>query len=72
MKEMGLASGTLYPLLDRLVCDAWVETRWVESPVPGRPPRHMYRLTATGRAEARAALARLSPQRAGRLGLEGA
>jgi PadR family transcriptional regulator PadR len=57
MKESGIASGTLYPLLARLVDDGWLETRWEDSALPGRPPRHLYRLTTTGRAQARAALA---------------
>jgi PadR family transcriptional regulator PadR len=56
-KESGIASGTLYPLLARLVDDGWLETRWENSAVPGRPPRHLYRLTPIGRAQARAALA---------------
>ncbi len=72
MKGSGLASGTLYPLLARLEDDGWLETRWGESALPGRPPRHLYRLTASGRAEARAAvagarhewLAKARPQRA--------
>jgi PadR family transcriptional regulator len=49
----GLASGTLYPILMRLEKSGWLETRWEETPVPGRPPRHFYRLTSDGREWAR-------------------
>ena len=48
-KETGLKSGTLYPLLMRFAERGWVEARWAEAAVPGRPPRHMYRLTPEGR-----------------------
>ena len=41
-------SGTLYPLLIRLEQQKHLEARWLP-PEPGRPPRHVYRLTATGR-----------------------
>ena len=42
-----LKSGTLYPILVRLAEHGWLETRW-ENTEAGRPPRHMYRLTANG------------------------
>jgi PadR family transcriptional regulator PadR len=42
-----LKSGTLYPILVRLAEHGWLETRW-ETTEAGRPPRHMYRLTANG------------------------
>lgn len=48
-KETGLASGTLYPLLMRLADRGYLESRWEENEAPGRPPRHLYRLTAAGR-----------------------
>ncbi len=48
-----LASGTLYPILMRLEKSGWLETRWEDSPVPGRPPRHFYRLSGNGREWAR-------------------
>lgn len=54
-RETGLKSGTLYPLLMRLADRGWLETRWEDSPEPGRPPRHLYRLTAEGRTQAVAA-----------------
>jgi PadR family transcriptional regulator, regulatory protein PadR len=46
-RNTGLKSGTLYPILMRLAESNVLETRW-EAPEPGRPPRHMYRLTAEG------------------------
>ena len=58
MKVADLSSGTLYPLLARLTDDGWLESRWEESEFPVKPPRQLYRLTATGRAQARDALGR--------------
>jgi PadR family transcriptional regulator, regulatory protein PadR len=51
-RNTGLKSGTLYPILMRLAESGMLETRW-EDPEPGRPPRHMYRLTAEGLRYAR-------------------
>ena len=48
MKETGLKSGTLYPLLMRMRDQQLVEAEWREPSHLGRPPRHAYRLTATG------------------------
>src|SRR5688572_24324365 len=56
MKQAGLSSGTLYPLLARLSDDGWLETKWEETVEPGRPRRHLYRLSALGQQETRAAL----------------
>jgi DNA-binding PadR family transcriptional regulator len=53
-----LQSGTLYPILMRLCDRKLLESTWQPSPQRGRPPRHMYRLTAAGAALAREALAR--------------
>jgi DNA-binding PadR family transcriptional regulator len=69
----GLKSGTLYPILIRLADRGLVEACWQEEAVPGRPRRHLYRLTADGlvsAAEALAAPAR--PQPARRPGAAGA
>ena len=49
----GLKSGTLYPILMRLTDRELLEHKWQDSPDPGRPPRHMYRLTAAGLGFAR-------------------
>lgn len=53
MKETGLLSGTLYPLLMRMTDQGLVEAEWHEPTQPGRPARHAYRLTAQGLALAR-------------------
>jgi PadR family transcriptional regulator, regulatory protein PadR len=62
-RQTGLKSGTLYPILIRLADRGLVEARWQEEPVPGRPRRHLYRLTAGGLASATAALAEAEPAR---------
>ncbi|WP_028966038.1 PadR family transcriptional regulator [Sphingomonas phyllosphaerae] len=48
LKETGLSSGTLYPLLMRMTDNGLVEAEWREPAQLGRPPRHVYRLTADG------------------------
>jgi DNA-binding PadR family transcriptional regulator len=52
-RGVGLKSGTLYPLLIRLHEQGLLEAEWRSAQTPGRPPRHMYRLTAAGAALAR-------------------
>ena len=54
MKETGLASGTLYPLLMRMADKGLIDAEWREPARPGRPARHAYRLTSAGIALARA------------------
>jgi len=54
MKETGLLSGTLYPLLMRMTDQGLVEAEWHAPSQPGRPARHAYRLTAAGMALAHA------------------
>lgn len=49
MARAGVQSGTLYPLLMRLEAQGMLQARWVDSPEPGRPPRHVYKLTPAGR-----------------------
>ena len=56
-KQTGLKSGTLYPILIRLADRDLVEACWQDEPTPGRPRRHLYRLTAAGLASATGALA---------------
>jgi PadR family transcriptional regulator, regulatory protein PadR len=56
-KQTGLKSGTLYPILIRLADRGLVEACWEDEPQPGRPRRHLYRLTAEGQVAAEAALA---------------
>lgn len=41
-------SGTLYPLLIRLELQGYLEAEWQPPSDSGRPPRHAYRLTASG------------------------
>jgi len=55
--QTGLKSGTLYPILIRLADRGLVEACWQEEPQPGRPRRHLYRLTPGGLASAAGALA---------------
>ncbi len=52
-QRTGISSGTLYPILMRLEKLQWLETRWEEAQVAGRPPRHLYRLSGTAREWAR-------------------
>jgi DNA-binding PadR family transcriptional regulator len=52
-KATKLQSGTLYPLLIRLSDQGFLESKWLEPLQPGKPPRHAYRLTASGKALAR-------------------
>jgi DNA-binding PadR family transcriptional regulator len=52
-RHAGLSSGTLYPLLIRLNERGLLEARWEEPAQPGRPARHVYRLSSAGRAFAR-------------------
>ena len=71
--EVHLKSGSLYPILIRLADRALLETSWEAGP-PGRPPRHLYRLSPTGRdyvAALEVARAERSASRR-RLGLSGA
>ena len=56
-RNTGLKSGTLYPILIRLADRGLVEACWQDEPEPGRPRRHLYRLTADGLASATGALA---------------
>src|SRR5579871_4677717 len=56
-KAAGLKSGTLYPTLMRLGDRGLLESKWEAPAEPGRPPRHMYRLTANGTALAKEWLA---------------
>ncbi len=51
---IGLAAGTLYPILARFERVGWIESRW-EAEDPSemkRPRRRYYRITAVGAAKA--------------------
>jgi PadR family transcriptional regulator PadR len=52
----GLKSGSLYPILLRLSEQGLLESCWQDPTQPGRPPRHAYRITGTGRTALRDAL----------------
>lgn len=52
-QRAGVKSGTLYPLLIRLEAQGYLEAEWFPPTIPGRPPRHAYRLTAAGQRLAR-------------------
>lgn len=58
MKETGLSSGTLYPLLMRMAEKGLIEAEWREPAQVGRPARHAYRLTTAGIALAQEVAAR--------------
>ena len=55
-RSTGLKSGTLYPILMRLADRSLLDTSW-ETTEAGRPPRHMYKLTADGLRFARTQVA---------------
>ncbi len=49
-KMSGVRSGVLYPTLDRMLSDGWLEDHWEErSESKKRPPRRYYTLTDKGR-----------------------
>lgn len=54
--EIQLKSGSLYPILIRLADRELLDSAWEPGP-PGKPPRHIYRLTDRGLE----AFARLRP-----------
>ena len=58
----GLASGSVYPILQRLERQGWVTSRWedIDEVAEARRKRHYYRLTDLGRSEMRSALERWS------------
>ena len=47
-QQVGLKAGSLYPILIRLRDQGMLEATWEADPPPGRPPRHLYRLTGAG------------------------
>jgi DNA-binding PadR family transcriptional regulator len=47
-RQVGLKAGSMYPILMRLADRGLLETAWETEPSPGRPPRHLYRLTGAG------------------------
>ena len=74
-RDTGLKAGTMYPILIRLADQGLLETDWEQPQGLGRPPRHLYRLSAEGLALARelsraSGAAEAKPSRRN-LGLEG-
>jgi|SRR5919198_2501154 DNA-binding PadR family transcriptional regulator len=49
-RQLDLKPGSLYPILVRLADRGLLETSWDNNVPSGRPPRHLYRLTGSGRA----------------------
>jgi PadR family transcriptional regulator, regulatory protein PadR len=47
---LDLKAGSMYPILIRLADRGLLETEWQSDAPPGRPPRHLYRLTGAGRS----------------------
>jgi PadR family transcriptional regulator len=47
-KEVELQPGSLYPILMRLCDRGLLDSAWETDHPAGRPPRHLYRLTAAG------------------------
>ena len=62
-QQLDLKPGSLYPILMRLGDRGLLESTWETDPPAGRPPRHLYRLTADGAALA-ADVATAAPTRA--------
>lgn len=58
MKATSLSAGTLYPILARLHEYGWLTAEWDTASEAGRPPRHHYQLTPTGRAGAKDMISR--------------
>jgi DNA-binding PadR family transcriptional regulator len=59
--DLGMKSGSVYPILIRLADRGFLQSAWEQPADPGKPPRHLYRLTSAGMAEAAAARAEASP-----------
>jgi PadR family transcriptional regulator len=49
-QQLGIKPGSMYPILMRLADRGLLETSWDTDVPAGRPPRHLYRLTGSGRA----------------------
>ena len=50
MRNTGVKSGSLYPILEQVERAGWLTSRWesIDERQEGRPPRRWYRLTAEG------------------------
>jgi PadR family transcriptional regulator, regulatory protein PadR len=58
-KRSGVRSGVLYPILQRMLDDAWLTDGWEDpADIDGkRPPRRYYQITSKGLAQLGAVLA---------------
>ena len=59
IRASGLAAGTIYPILQRLLAIGWVVARWEhvdDAHAEGRPPRRYYELSPEGATRAYNAL----------------
>ena len=55
VRASGLAAGTIYPILQRLLAAGWIVARWEppeDAHAEHRPPRRYYELSPGGRARA--------------------
>jgi len=62
-KSTGIPSGTLYPILFRLEKAGWLSSEWEEGEASnlGRPRKRLYKMTALGKYEGKAAFDNLLP-----------
>jgi PadR family transcriptional regulator PadR len=60
-QQLGIKPGSMYPILMRLTDRGLLETTWGADSPAGRPPRHLYRLTGSGRALATELAATVAP-----------
>jgi PadR family transcriptional regulator len=49
-QQLDIKPGSLYPILMRLTDRGLLQSTWNTDVPAGRPPRHLYRLTGSGRA----------------------
>jgi len=70
-QQLGLKPGSMYPILVRLADRDLLETTWDTDAPAGRPPRHLYRLTGSGRALATELAASTARRRPGGLVRQG-
>lgn len=57
IKSSGRPAGSVYPILERLERQGWVESEWADEPERPGPRRRYYQLTREGALAAHALLA---------------
>lgn len=63
-KTSGVRSGVLYPQLDRMLGEGWLEDHWEEDAEgKKRPPRRYYQLTDEGRTQLGAVVKRAEQEK---------